>query len=140
MVLLARKRLSAKLENLPEFMATVTQAARTRDLKTEKIYDLEMALEEAMTNICAYAYPEDDPGDVEVACGIDDHDLFFIEIKDFGRPFDTLSVQDPDITAGIEDRKIGGLGIFLIKKLMDRVEYCREQGANILRLTVNLKS
>ena len=95
-------------------------------------------MEEALVNIIKYAYP-DGNGDMEISCILNGQDQFVVEIADTGIPFNALSVADPDIASGVEERKVGGLGIYFIKTLMDDVAYTREDGKNILRMTI-LKS
>jgi serine/threonine-protein kinase RsbW len=94
-------------------------------------------LHEAMAFVVAFAEERGFlPGDVEISCILSGDDRFIVEIRDNGIPFDVVSAGDQDVTSGIEERKIGGLGIFLIKRLMDDVTYRREDDKNILRLTV----
>ncbi|NTV98779.1 MAG: ATP-binding protein [Chlorobiaceae bacterium] len=94
---------------------------------------LQLAAEEAFINICSYAYPQE-RGDVTVSCGLKDG-LLFVEMIDEGIPFDLISVHDPDVTLGLDERSPGGLGIYFIKKLTGgRVTYRRENRRNILRL------
>ena len=76
-------------------------------------------------------------GDVEVICKLDPQDRLIIEILDSGVPFDMLSLGEVDTTADISERKVGGLGIFLIRKLMDDVQYQHEGPKNVLSLIVN---
>jgi anti-sigma regulatory factor (Ser/Thr protein kinase) len=85
-------------------------------------------------NIFEYSYAEKN-GNVEVVCKLDAGN-FVIEIIDSGIPFNILTAKEPDITSGISERSIGGLGIFLIRKLMDDVRYRREGDRNILTLVV----
>ena len=92
-------------------------------------------MEEALVNIFNYAY-HDNIGDVEVACSTD-NDLFIVDIIDSGIPFNLLSYKDPDLISDISERKIGGLGVFLMKKLMDDVQYRRENDKNLLRFVVH---
>jgi len=73
---------------------------------------------------------------VEVSCGPDDNNRFVIEIMDSGTPFNPLSLSEPNLTEDVSERPIGGLGIHLIKKMMDEVEYRREGNNNILSLIV----
>ena len=75
-------------------------------------------------------------GDVDIICKLDNNKKFIIEIADSGEPFNVLSVADPDIRADISERQPGGLGVFLIKKLMDGVQYRYEGNKNILRLII----
>ena len=127
--------LPAKLENLERWMNAVSECARKQGFDQKKTSKIELALEEALVNICKYSYPEE-PGNAEVSCK-QDNSRFIIEIVDSGIPFDMTSLPSPDITSGVEQRKIGGLGIFLIKKMVDEVDYRREGNFNILNLTVN---
>ena len=134
MRILLNIKLPAKLENLARWMNGVSECAREQGFDQKKIGKIELALEEALVNICNYAYPEE-PGDVEVNCQEDDS-RFIIEIIDSGNPFDMTSLPAPDLPSSIEERKIGGLGIFLIKKMVDDVRYRREGNFNILKLTI----
>ena len=133
MAVLTRLSMFAKLENLGQFIASVSDCAKAQEFEPEKISKIELAAEEALMNIIRYAYPEG-PGDVELICKMDDG-RFVIEIIDWGIPFDVTAMPDPDVTAGLPERKIGGLGIFLMKKAMDEVRYRRENDRNILTLT-----
>ncbi len=127
-------KLPAKLENLGRWRDAVSECARGQGFDQRKIGKIQLALEETLVNICNYAYPGR-PGDVEVSCKQDKH-RFIIEIVDSGNPFDVTSLPAPDLPPSIEERKIGGLGIFLIKKMVDDVSYRREGNLNILELTI----
>jgi len=127
-------KLPATLENLRRWTEAVSERAREQGLAQKKIGKIELALEEALVNICNYSYPEE-PGDAEVSCK-QDNGRFIIEITDSGIPFSMASLSAPDLTSSIEKRKIGGLGIFLIKKMVDEVKYRREGSFNILNLTM----
>lgn len=110
----------------------VEECADRFGLATKKKFGLELALEEAFINICSHAYP-DGEGDAEIFC-TGDGDAFVLEIADSGKPFDVLSLPDPDITLDIMDRQIGGLGIHFIRTMSDSVSYRRENDRNILRM------
>ncbi len=127
-------KLPAKLENLGRWMKAVSECAKEQGFDQKKIGKIELAVEEALANICNYSYPEE-PGNAEVSCKQDNRQ-FIIEIIDSGIPFDMTSLPAPDLTSSIEKRKIGGLGIFLIKKMVDEVKYRRERNFNILKLTM----
>ena len=99
----------------------------------KRIKALELATEEAVVNIIRYAYPKDS-GTVEVSCGVDENDRIIIEIMDTGTPFNPLSQSKPNLSDDIAERKIGGLGIFFIRMMMDHVKYRHENGKNILTL------
>jgi len=85
------------------------------------ISEVQTAVDEACTNIVKYAYSEQG-GAIIVICERQDND-FIVTIKDNGKPFDPSSVPLPDLDADLDKRKIGGLGIYFMKKLMDDVSY-----------------
>jgi len=99
--------------------------------------EIELAVEEALANICLYAYPNGS-GEVEVRCTQDERRHLSIELIDAGIPFDMLARPAPDFTVDAAQRQIGGLGIPLIRALMDNATYHREGARNILRLTALL--
>jgi anti-sigma regulatory factor (Ser/Thr protein kinase) len=128
--------LPAKMEHLGTFITAVTEAAEAKGAGVKKVYDIELALEEALVNIINYAYPEA-AGNIELTCRYEEEWLL-VEIVDTGTPFDVLSLPAPDTTLGIEERGVGGLGIHFIRKLMDEVAYRREGNRNILEMKVRL--
>ncbi len=101
-------------------------------------FQLDLAVEEIFVNIAHYAYAPN-TGDVEIFCTVekkeDNHALLTIIFKDSGIPFNPLARPDPDPTASLEDRGIGGWGIYLTKKYMDNVTYAHVDGKNTLTLT-----
>lgn len=99
---------------------------------------LNLALEEAVTNVIMYAYPEGTDGTVDITTTADTQSLTFT-IKDSGKAFDPTQHAEADITLSAEERPIGGLGIFLVRKIMDTVDYERKDGFNILTLKKVLK-
>ena len=94
---------------------------------------LNLALEEAVTNVILYAYPEGTDGFVEIRYQDGPGSMEFI-VSDAGKPFDPTAVPDADVTQDASERKIGGLGIFLVRQIMDEVGYERKDGKNILSL------
>ncbi len=129
-------KLPARIESLGEFIQSVSSLAERLRFSQESIQKIQLALEETLVNIFHYAFP-DGTGEVTVTCRQEDEKRFVIEIEDAGRPFNVLSSTEPDTQSDITDRPIGGLGIFLIKKMMDEVQYRREDKKNILTLTLN---
>lgn len=93
---------------------------------------LRLAVEEPIQNIADYAYPEDGPLDVEISRN--GEDSVEITLIDFGQPFNPLEQSAPDLTLSVENREIGGLGIFLTKQIMEDLSYSNEGGRNILKL------
>ena len=96
------------------------------------IYKIDLAVEEIFVNIAHYAYNVDD-GKVEIESSFANN-LLKVVFKDQGKKFNPLEKKDPDINLAAEDRKIGGLGIFLTKKFMDSVEYRYADNQNILTI------
>jgi serine/threonine-protein kinase RsbW len=124
--------LPAQLENLPKMITAVVDCAKARGFPTGKTSEIELAAEEALVNICSYAYPEQ-AGEFEVIAEVNGND-FIIKIIDSGIPFDITALSDPDVTADADNRKLGGLGVFLMKRMVDELRYRRENGRNILEL------
>jgi anti-sigma regulatory factor (Ser/Thr protein kinase) len=93
---------------------------------------LNLAIEEAVSNIILHAYknyPENEQ--IEITATLNEDKLVFT-ITDYGDEFDPTKIENPDITLSTEERPLGGLGIFLIKQLMDEMEYKRANGKNVL--------
>ena len=137
MKVLLSLRMPAKLENLEKLVLSVSDCARAQGFDQKRLSEIELSTEEALVNIFNYAYPQG-PGDVELNCKLDDSH-FVIEIIDSGVPFDISTLPDPDVTLNVDERKIGGLGIFLMKRLMDEIRTTREGVRNILSLVVRRK-
>ena len=107
------------------------------DCEADLMYKIDVAAEEIFVNIAHYAYKEKLPAGVSgqawITCTYE-NELLTIIFRDKGVPFNPLARPDPDITLSAEDRSIGGLGIFLTKKYMDKVEYRYENDENVLTL------
>ncbi|EKD40519.1 MAG: anti-sigma regulatory factor [uncultured bacterium] len=135
---IAHLKLRADLENLERTRTLVSECASAQHFGAARVSEIELALEEAFANICNYAYAGQ-PGEIEVNCFAEDGGMV-IELTDSGISFDITIVDDPDITADLSEREPGGLGIFLIRELIDEVVYRREGDKNILRLFVARES
>lgn len=129
----AKIALPAKLENLEAMVGFIGEGAEKQGFDQKTIHQIHLACEEALVNVIHYAYP-DGNGDIELTYDLNEEKGLVIEIIDWGIPFNPLSLPEPDIEASIEDRKIGGLGIYMMRNIMDEVHYKREQGRNILTL------
>lgn len=98
-------------------------------------FKLRLSIEEAVENVVRYAY-NGGIGWLEAGTSLDqDKLLLTIELRDAGVPFNPLEREDPDITLSAEEREVGGLGIFICKKMMDSLSYRYEDGNNILTMT-----
>jgi len=123
---------SANLDKLDLMIQFIIDGAGKIGFDNATLNQIRLASEEVLVNIINYAYP-DKPGDIEISYEIKDKQIT-IDISDSGVPFDPLKKPDPDITLSIEERPIGGLGIFLTKKIMNEVIYRRENNHNILTM------
>ncbi|MCX5785521.1 MAG: ATP-binding protein [Elusimicrobia bacterium] len=126
----------AILANLEKMTGFTAGFAEKQGFNKEAVGQIRLASEEALINVINYAYPGAE-GTVEVSCDTAGGGAIRIEIKDSGIPFDPLSLPAPDTTLPMEQRKIGGLGIFMIRKLMSDVKYRRDGGCNVLTLIKN---
>ncbi len=120
MKLLARLRLAATLDNVPRAVECVRESARAVGLDDRLQGQLQLAVDEACANVVDHAYQDLEPGDMEVSCGLTDR-AFVVCVRDWGRGFDLDAVSVPDVTAPLQDRALGGLGLYLIRQVMDEV-------------------
>lgn len=129
---------SAITENLPKVMEFVDTELEAMDCPLKAQSQIDIAVDELYANIASYAYnPEEGPVTIRVEVN-DDPLSVIITFIDNGVPYDPLAKDDPDVTLSAEERGIGGLGIFLTKKLMDDIEYVYDNGSNILTIKKNL--
>jgi len=127
-------RLEAKSENLDTVMDFVNGELEKCGYPVELQNEIDMAVEEIFINIANYAYS---PESGEAAVFISTTDKTILKFEDTGRPYNPLLHSGPDLEKPLSEREIGGLGIFLVKKIMDTVEYCRVDNKNILIMTKN---
>lgn len=129
--------LPAKVENLDEVQAFVGERVG-EDCSPKAQMQLDLAVEEIFVNIANYAYA---PGEGKAAIRVqvsEEPRRVDVTFRDRGVPYNPLEKEDPDVTALAAERKLGGLGIFLTKQLMDEVQYEYRDGQNVLTLTKNL--
>ena len=110
--------------------------AEEKGLDASLTMNINLALEEAVTNVVLYAYPPGTDGTVEIRATVADQSLTFT-ISDDGQPFDPTAAPEADTKLGLAQRRIGGLGIHLVRQIMDNVRYEWKDGKNILTLTKN---
>ncbi|MDR2797046.1 MAG: ATP-binding protein [Treponema sp.] len=121
-----------QLEKALGFIRTIAESAACPN-EIEQV--IELAVEEIFVNIARYAYPETEPGEVRIGCKLDrtlKHARLIIVFADRGKPYNPLEHPDPDITVPIEEREIGGLGLLMVKRIMDKVQYEYTNGWNRL--------
>jgi anti-sigma regulatory factor (Ser/Thr protein kinase) len=129
------RRFAGRIDEIPEVVAFIGGLADAWGLHPHRLQQLELAVEEVVVNICEYAY-EVPPGEftVRVAPGAV---RFAVEVIDEGVPFDPLAVDEPNLRASAADRPIGGLGILLVRRVMDEVAYRRDGSRNVLTLVIS---
>ena len=127
-------RFQAKFEFLDEIRDFVGNIAREGGFSQKDVYNIQLATDEAASNIIEHAYEGITNGILDLSCGMQG-DAIKIVLIDYGAPYDPSVVPVPDIKADLSERKIGGLGIFLMRKLMDEVHYDpRSDKSNVLTM------
>jgi serine/threonine-protein kinase RsbW len=110
----------------------------TAGLPEERAHDVCLALDEVLANVIRHGYKGDPRGAIHVLADLRDSELV-LEVRDQARAFDPLSAPAPDLDRPVHERPIGGLGIHLVRSLVDHLEYAREQGENRLTLAWQLR-
>ena len=133
------KHFSLVMRNDIKQIPTLSEWIETIGLPVELNMPINLALEEAVSNVMLYAYPAKS-GEVLVECDVKEEKerTYIFTITDSGVPFDPTQQEDPDVTLNAEERPIGGLGIFLVRQIMDDIRYERKDGKNILTLSKKL--
>ncbi len=130
---MTEKIFPAEINELASVIVFLEEELDKAQANPKLMVTLAVALEELFVNVAHYAYP-DSKGTVKI--GIDTSgDSIVIRLTDSGIPFDPLAKPDPDVTESAEKRKIGGLGIYMVKKSMDSISYQRQDGKNILTIS-----
>jgi serine/threonine-protein kinase RsbW len=122
----------AKLENMEKLQEFIAEFAEQNGFSVKRIMEIELACEEALSNIFSHAYLDEKEGDIEINCKINNNGDYLVEMSDTGQPFNLNELPDPDVTLGISEREIGGLGSVLMKKFVDEINYRRNENKNCL--------
>ena len=126
--------LDATLENLDEVLAFVDGCLEEAECPMKAQMQIDVAIDELFSNIARYAYPGGQ-GEATVGFVFDEAErVCSIVFTDSGLPFNPLEQQEPDVSLPADERQIGGLGIFLVRKTMNSIDYRRENGRNILTI------
>lgn len=124
----------ARFDQLDTIRGFAAQAARDAGMQESEINAIELAVDEACSNIVEHAYKGLKNGDIECTCEASDQALTIV-LRDHGRPFDSSTVPPPDLEGDARRRRVGGLGIFIMKKLMDEVRFeALGQAGNVLTM------
>ena len=130
--------IDATIENITQVTAFVDEQLEALDCPLKAQMQIDIAIDELFGNIAHYAYnPEIGPATVRVEV-LQDPLAVVVSFIDNGIPYDPLAKEDPDVALSAEDREIGGLGIYMVKKSMDEITYEYKDGQNILRIRKNM--
>jgi serine/threonine-protein kinase RsbW len=119
---LATLKVPAVLENVPVAIEFVANAARAAGLDSRILYQIQLVVDEACANVVDHAYQGMAQGDMEVTCCLDSQSIS-VQVRDWGKGFTPACVPEPDVEAPLQERRLGGLGLFLIHQVMDEVHY-----------------
>ncbi|MDD5677452.1 MAG: ATP-binding protein [Kiritimatiellae bacterium] len=126
------------LESLSPLTTEVNRFMEQHALSHEAIFRVNLAIEEIVTNIIKYGYDDTAPHAITVALDLFP-DTIRLRLKDDGHPFNPLHTPEPDIYVPLDQRKVGGLGLHLVREIVDRIVYRRENDANILEINIARK-
>jgi serine/threonine-protein kinase RsbW len=123
-----------RYDSLNRILEFVAAAAEQAGLDRRAVQAVQLAVDEACSNIIEHAYGGESRGDIECTCCVDE-DALVTRLADQGAPFDPDAVPAPDLEAPLEDRTEGGLGVFIMRQLMDEIHYdFTPQSGNVLTL------
>jgi anti-sigma regulatory factor (Ser/Thr protein kinase) len=131
--------LPAKTESLGAVTRFLREGARDASFSEARMGEIDLIVEEIFMNIARYSYPEGASGVVSVSYTVWGSGELAVEFGDQGVAFDPLTVAPPDLADDLEERRPGGLGVFLLKEFADSLSYRREQGWNRLTLGISTK-
>lgn len=119
---LVELKVSAVMENVPVVTARLAEIAKGVGFGGQDLYQIELAVDEACANVVEHAYSGEEQGEMEVSCYLEGR-MFIVRVRDWGTGFDPNTVEEPDVNAPLEDRDLGGLGLFLVQQVMDEVRF-----------------
>lgn len=122
-----------ELPEIERLAGIVREFGAARGLAPQATFDITLAFDELLTNTISYGFAPGSRHEIKVRLTLDG-DEFHGEIRDDGKPFNPLDIPDPDLSLDIDERPIGGLGIFFVRQVMDEVDYRHEGGMNIISL------
>jgi len=130
-----RQTIGNTLTALPPLMTTVNCFLDQHAVPREAIFRINLAIEEIVTNIIKYGYDDTAPHAITVFLTLLP-DTIRLRLEDDGHPFDPLQAPEPDIHASLDKRQVGGLGLLLVREIVGRIAYRRENDANILEMDI----
>lgn len=129
---------AAELESLSVFREFISDCCSRHEVPSETVFELKLAVDEACTNVIEHGYKGMDPGSIILSFRIEP-DRILVQITDFGHVFEPASAPKPDVEAALEDRPLGGMGLYLIYQTMDNIDYESSEEGNTLTFTKFIK-
>ena len=123
-----------KISELEKVAQFVEEIGEELGLSMELQMNLNLVMEEMVTNVIFYAYPQDEEADIELLAKSDGKELTFV-LSDQGKEFDPTAKEDADLDVNPAERELGGMGIFIVKNIMNKVTYQRLEGKTLLTMT-----
>jgi len=131
-------RIRTDLQELERLNRVVRQFGELHEIPGRALYAMNLAIDELVTNALVYGY--DDPKDREIVVRLDvSPNSLQARVTDDGREFDPRTAPVPKLDTNLEERQLGGLGIHLVRSLMDRLDYAREDGKNVLTVSKRIR-
>lgn len=127
-------RLDSDITKIAAVAEQIEEWANNLNLSPKDIFQVNLAIDEILTNIISYGYDNKEQHEIKLEL-VYAQSCLMITITDDGKSFNPLDIEMPDVKAQLEDRPVGGLGFYLVSKVMDQVTYSRESGKNVLLLT-----
>ena len=131
-------RIKNQISELEKVAQFIEEIGEELGLSMELQMNLNLVMEEMVTNVIFYAYPEGDVEDIELLAKSDGKELTFV-LSDQGKEFDPTAKEDTDLDVNPADRDLGGMGIFIVKNIMNKVTYQRLEGKNLLTMTKGIE-
>ena len=128
------KNQMAELEKVSQF---IDEIGEELGLSMELIMNLNLVMEEMVVNVISYAYPEGTDAEIELLAKSDANELTLV-LSDQGKEFDPTKKKDSDMSVNPAERELGGMGIYIVKNLMNKVTYQRLEGRNLLTMTKSI--
>jgi anti-sigma regulatory factor (Ser/Thr protein kinase) len=127
------------LSEIERLSKAVAEFGRKNNLSSEVIYDVRLALEEVVSNIINYGFEDNYEHQISIEMNLQG-EILTMKIKDDGKPFNPLEVKNTNLEKPLDEREIGGMGIYIVQQLMDELRYSREKDNNILFLRKHIRN
>lgn len=125
--------LANDLDEIAVVGTRIDEFCESHDLPPQVAYAVNLSVDELLNNTISYGYADDEPHTIELTLRVD-AGAVVVQIVDDGREFESSGVPEPDTDAALEDRTVGGLGLFIVHQMMDSVEFRRENGRNVVTI------